>query len=833
MTQHEPESNTTTPAPGSPSEAAAPSSAELQQLKLQIGGMTCAACATRIEKGLRRMDGVAEANVNLAMENALVTYNPKQLQADEIEQKIGKLGYSVLHETVYLDISGMTCAACSARIEKGLNRMEGISEAQVNLMLETARVSFDAGAVSVQDITDKVARLGYKATVQEQEGAEERRHQLQHQRGLQLVISLILSLPLLWTMMAHFSFTSWIYMPHVLMIPWVQWLLATPVQLVIGWQFYRGAYKALRGGSANMDVLVVLGTSAAYFYSVFLMIREWIEPGFQAALYFEVSSMLITLILLGKWLEHRAKSRSSSAIRSLMNLRAQHALVERDGQEVQIAAEEVRVGDIVIVKPGEKIPVDGIVLEGRSSVDESMLTGESLPVDKTNGDRVIGATINQNGRLRFRAERIGKHTALAQIIQVVEQAQVSKAPIQRMADIISGIFVPIVIGIALLTFGIFYFGVEPGQFSGALEKAIAVLVIACPCALGLATPTSIMAGSGRAAEYGILFKGGEHLETAHRIDTVVLDKTGTITRGEPVLTDWYAEPNVLPEAAWLALVAGAEGASEHPLARAIVQGLQEQQVIPAPLQSFDNIPGKGITAISGQHTIRIGTRLLMQEAGIATDTLEAAIQELEQQGKTVMLTAVNDRYAGWIAVSDTVKDTSARAIERLQQMGLNVIMITGDNERTAQAIAVQTGIKQVLAGVLPEGKAAAIKRLQDEGRIVAMVGDGINDAPALATANTGIAIGTGTDVAMEAADITLMRGDLDGIADAIMISRRTIRNIRQNLFWALAYNVIGIPIAAIGLLAPWLAGAAMAFSSVSVVLNSLRLQRIKLQREQV
>ncbi|WP_322923446.1 heavy metal translocating P-type ATPase [Paenibacillus campi] len=807
------------------------SATDLQQLKLQIGGMTCAACATRIEKGLQRLDGVTEAHVNLALENALVTYDPQQLQAEQIEQKIDKLGYSVLHETVYLDISGMTCAACSARIEKGLRRMDGIAEAQVNLMLETARVSFDASKVSVHDITAKVAQLGYKATIQEQEGAEERRDQLQHKRGWQLLVSFVLSLPLLWTMVAHFSLTSWVYMPHVLMIPWVQWLLATPVQLVIGWQFYKGAYKALRGGSANMDVLVAMGTSAAYFYSVFLMIREWVEPGFQAQLYFEVSSMLITLILLGKWFEHRAKSHSSSAIRSLMNLRAQHALVERDGQELHIAADEVQVGDIVIVKPGEKIPVDGIVLDGRSSVDESMLTGESLPVDKTVGDGVIGATINQNGRLRFQAQRIGKQTALAQIIGVVEQAQVSKAPIQRLADVISGIFVPIVVGIALLTFGIWYLGVEPGQFSGALEKAIAVLVIACPCALGLATPTSIMAGSGRAAEYGILFKGGEHLETAHRIDTVVLDKTGTITRGEPVLTDWHVETDTLLESQWLALIAGAEGASEHPLARAIVAGLQQHGVEAATVQSFDNIPGKGIIALSSEHTIRIGTRLLMQEVGVVTEQLEASIQQLEQQGKTVMLTAVDDRYAGWIAVADTVKETSAQAIERLQQMGLHIVMITGDNERTARAIAAQTGIEHVLAGVLPEGKAAEIKRLQDEGRIVAMVGDGINDAPALATADTGIAIGTGTDVAMEAADITLMRGDLEGIADAILVSRRTIRNIRQNLFWALAYNVIGIPVAASGLLAPWLAGAAMAFSSVSVVLNSLRLQRIKLQRE--
>ncbi len=553
-------------------------------------------------------------------------------------------------------------------------------------------------------------------------------------------------------------------------------------------------------------------------------------PGTTVELYFEVSSILITLILLGKWFEHRAKGRSSDAIRSLMGLRAVTARIDRDGEEVEIPVDDVQVGHIIIVKPGEKIPVDGEVVEGHSSIDESMLTGESLPVEKTVGDQVIGATINQNGRLKFRAVHIGKETALSQIIRVVEEAQVSKAPIQRLADVISGIFVPIVVGIALLTFAIWFWGVTPGDFSGALEKAIAVLVIACPCALGLATPTSIMAGSGRAAEYGILFKGGEHLEAAHKVDTVVLDKTGTITRGEPILTDlrFANHHEQISEDQWLTWVAGAESASEHPLARAIVQGIKDRGLTPVHVDTFEAIPGKGIHATTGQQSLWIGTRQLLQSQQIDVDYLEAEIQEVEQQGKTVMLTAINGQYAGWIAVADTVKETSQAAIARLKQMGLRVIMITGDNERTAQAIASQTGVDHVLAGVLPEGKAAEISRLQQEGRIVAMVGDGINDAPALATANTGIAIGTGADVAMEAADITLMRGDLNGIADAIMLSRRTIRNIRQNLFWALAYNVIGIPIAALGLLAPWLAGAAMAFSSVSVVLNALRLQRIKL-----
>lgn len=816
-----------------PSGAAADGSA--RQLQLQIGGMTCAACSARIEKGLRRLEGVQEANVNLALERASVIYDPAQIDEAAVERKIEQLGYQPLKETADLDIIGMTCAACATRIEKGIRRMEGVSEVNVNLALETARVQYNSGSVTLEDITRKVEKLGYKAKPKHEEGIEQRREREAVMRKWKLIISAVLSLPLLWAMLGHFSITSWISTPSILMNPWFQLILATPVQFVIGWQFYVGAYKALRSGSANMDVLVALGTSAAYFYSLFLIVRSVFVPGTQIELYFEVSSILVTLILLGKWFEHRAKGRSSEAIRSLMNLRAQTARVERNGVEIEIPVDDVQLHDIVIVKPGEKIPVDGEVLEGRSSVDESMLTGESLPVDKTVGDAVIGATINQNGRLRFRVNRVGRDTALAQIIRVVEEAQVSKAPIQRMADVISGIFVPIVVGIALLTFGVWYLGLEPGNFSSALEKAIAVLVIACPCALGLATPTSIMAGSGRAAEYGILFKGGEHLEAAHKVNTIVLDKTGTITRGEPVLTDvhFVAGTNGLEERVWLQGIASAEAASEHPLARAIVQGLQERDIAASPVESFENIPGKGIRAVIAGQQLLIGTRLLLQEAGLSGNNLEEEVQQVESQGKTVMLTAVNGQYTGWLAVADTVKETSREAIQRLQHMGMEVIMITGDNERTARAIGQQTGVDRILAGVLPEGKAAEIKRLQQEGRIVAMVGDGINDAPALATADTGIAIGTGTDVAMEAADVTLMRGDLNGIADAILISRRTIRNIRQNLFWALAYNVIGIPVAAAGLLAPWLAGAAMAFSSVSVVLNALRLQRIKLQKPQL
>jgi Cu+-exporting ATPase len=547
-------------------------------------------------------------------------------------------------------------------------------------------------------------------------------------------------------------------------------------------------------------------------------------------LYYETSAILITLILLGKWFEAVAKGRSSQAIKSLIELAPREARVIRDGQEVLIPASYVAVGDLVLVKPGDSIPVDGIVEEGQSSVDESMLSGESLPVDKKPGDPVTGATLNKNGVLRIQATRVGSDTALSQIIKVVEQAQGSKAPIQRIADVISGIFVPIVVGIAVLTFLIWYLFASPGDFAGSLEKAIAVLVIACPCALGLATPTSVMAGSGRAAEYGILFKGGEHLESAQQIQTVVLDKTGTVTQGKPVLTDVIAAPG-WTESELLKRVGAAEQGSEHPLAEAVVSGIREKGLLLEPTESFENIPGYGVRATVSGEEILVGTRRLLADANV--DVPEESIQQmnaLEEQGRTAMLVAAQGQWAGIIAVADTIKDTSREAIGRLQSMGIDVIMITGDNERTARAVAEQAGIQNVLAEVLPEGKASEVKKLQESGRKVAMVGDGINDAPALATADIGMAIGTGTDVAMEAADITLMRGDLNSIADAIEMSRRTMGNIKQNLFWALGYNVIGIPIAAAGFLAPWLAGAAMAFSSVSVVLNALRLQRMKLAR---
>ncbi|PEJ37765.1 copper-translocating P-type ATPase [Peribacillus butanolivorans] len=800
----------------------------IKETSMQISGMTCAACATRIEKGLNRMEGVEEATVNLALEKSVITYDAEKLSTQDFEKKIQDLGYDVVKEKKEFTITGMTCAACATRIEKGLNKMDGVSKANVNLALENATVEYNPSEASPIDIIQRVEKLGYGAIIKDdnKESVDFRQKEIQKQKR-KFIFAVILSFPLLWAMVSHFSFTSFIYMPDFLMNPWVQMAFATPVQFIIGKQFYVGAYKALKNKSANMDVLVAMGTSAAYFYSVYQSIIAIGVHHHTAQLYFETSAILITLILLGKLFEAKAKGRSSEAIKKLMGLQAKTALVLRNGEEREIPLEEVIVGDTVLVKPGEKIPVDGEVVEGNSAVDESMLTGESIPVDKSMGDTVIGSTLNKNGFLKMKATKIGRDTALSQIIKVVEDAQGSKAPIQRLADQISGVFVPIVVGIALLTFLVWMIWVNPGEFTPAFEAMIAVLVIACPCALGLATPTSIMAGSGRAAEFGILFKGGEHLETTHHIDTVILDKTGTVTNGTPVLTDVLIE-NGMGEQHFLSLIGAAEKQSEHPLAQSIVQGIQERKISLALVQEFEAIPGYGVKAVVNQKVLLVGTRKLMKQNNVDITKALPAMEDLEGQGKTAMLASIDGEYAGLIAVADTIKDTSQTAIKRLKEMDIQVIMITGDNQRTAHAIGNQVGIDQVIAEVLPEGKAEEVKKLQAAGKKVAMVGDGINDAPALALADIGMAIGTGTDVAMEAADITLIRGDLNSIADAILMSRKTMRNIKQNLFWAFAYNVIGIPIAAIGLLAPWLAGAAMAFSSVSVVINALRLQRVKL-----
>lgn len=800
-----------------------------KETSFQITGMTCAACSNRVEKGLSKMVGVEQANVNLALEKATVVYDSSLVTLEDLYQKVEKLGYGVVLAMEELSITGMTCAACAVRIEKVLNKLDGVSNVVVNLALETATITYNPVVIGVNDFIQRIQKLGYEA-VKKQDTAKEQdyREQVILKQKRKFIISAILSVPLLYTMVGHFSFTSFIYIPDFFMNPWFQFALATPVQFIIGWQFYIGAFKSLRNKSANMDVLVALGTSSAYFYSLYESIRNIGHHSHDLHLYYETSAVLITLILLGKLFEAQAKGRSSEAIKKLMSLQAKMATVERNGKELQIPLEEVMVDDLLFVKPGEKIPVDGEIVDGHSAIDESMLTGESVPVDKSVGDMVIGATINKNGFLKMKATKVGTDTALAQIVKVVEQAQGSKAPIQRLADKISGVFVPIVVGIAIITFIITYFLIEPGNFAQALERTIAVLVIACPCALGLATPTSIMAGSGRAAEYGVLFKGGEHLEQTHKLNSIMLDKTGTVTNGKPVLTD-VVVVNGWSEQDFLQLVASAEKSSEHPLAEAIVKGAEEKGVVVIEVQSFRAIPGYGIEAKVQEKVLFIGTRKLMATHDISIGERELQLMDyLEEQGKTAMLVAVNQSIAGIVAVADTIKKSSKQAIERLQKMGLEVWMITGDNERTAKAIAKEAGITHVIAEVLPEQKATEVKKLQQSGKVVGMVGDGINDAPALAVADIGMAVGTGTDIAMEAADITLMRGDLHAIADAITMSHFTVRNIKQNLFWALGYNTLGIPIAAIGLLAPWVAGAAMAFSSVSVVLNALRLQKIKL-----
>ncbi|MGJ3204103.1 heavy metal translocating P-type ATPase [Geobacillus thermoleovorans] len=796
---------------------------EQKHVTLRVTGMTCAACANRIEKVLNKMDGV-EAYVNLAMEKATIQYDPSKQTIADIETKIENLGYGVATEKVTLDIEGMTCAACATRIEKGLNRMEGVTSAAVNLATNSAVVEYKEGVTSVEDILEKIKKLGYKGQIrnEEQDDAGRKEERLKRKQR-QLAISIILSLPLLYTMLAHMPFDIGLPMPHLLMNPWFQLLLATPVQFYIGGPFYVGAYRALRNKSANMDVLIALGTSAAYFYSLYEAFRTLGNPEYMPRLYFETSAVLITLVLVGKYFEDLAKGRTTEAISKLLSLQAKEATVIRNGEERKVPLEEVVIGDTILVKPGEKIPVDGTVIAGASSVDESMITGESIPVDKKEGDYVIGATMNTNGVLTIRAEKVGKDTALANIIKIVEEAQGSKAPIQRMADTISGIFVPIVVGIAVVSFLIWYFFVAPGDLAKALEVAIAVLVIACPCALGLATPTSIMVGTGKGAEQGILFKGGEYLEGTHKINAVLLDKTGTVTKGKPEVTDVLQfQENMLDYAV------SAESASEHPLAHAIVEYGKKQAISIKPLEHFSAITGHGIEAVIDGKSILIGTRKLMKERSVEISVHEDKMVELEKQGKTVMLVAIDGQLAGIIAVADTVKESSKEAIQTLKQMGIEVYMVTGDNKRTAEAIANQVHIDHVYAEVLPEDKANIVEELQKQGKRVAMVGDGINDAPALAKADIGMAIGTGADVAIETADVTLVGGDLAHIPKAIELSRQTMKNIRQNLFWALFYNTVGIPVAALGLLEPWIAGAAMAFSSVSVVTNALRLKRVKL-----
>ncbi len=853
------------------------------QATFEIEGMTCASCAMRVEKGLKKLAGVSDAQVNLATEKATVTYNTALTGTEQMVQKVEATGYKAIPLIVpapvptpavsepidgtqaVLALEGMTCASCAMRIEKGLKKVPGVLNAQVNLATERGTVTYNPTQTGIEQLLQKVEAVGYKAAPveqpspqtasidtagtfstsvsQEDERRERKAAEIVRKRNL-LILGIVLSLPVvILSMFFMNSFPG----ENVLLL-----ILTTPVWAFVGWEFHRGAINTIRHGSANMDTLVSLGSTASYLLSVVATFFPTLVGG---TTFYDTTALIVTLIFLGKYLEARAKGQTNDAIKKLIGLQARTAHVIRNGNEVELPIEQVQVGNDLIVRPGEKLPVDGKVVSGRSSVDESMITGESIPVEKTEGDVVIGATINQQGLLRIQATKVGADTVLANIIRMVEQAQGSKAPMQRLADTVSSIFVPIVLVIATLTFIVWAIvgnvlgvhsvysmhsastmGASSNPWIIAIVAAVAVLVVACPCALGLATPTAIMVGTGKGAEQGILIKGGESLERIQAVRAVLLDKTGTITKGKPELTDVVALPGTAPDE-MLRLVAMGEQGSEHPLAAAIVEGAKARDLVLAMHpERFTALPGRGLEATVEGHTVLVGNRALLRERSIASDTVEGQLSALEAQGKTAMLIALDEKLTGIVAVADTIKVGSAEAIQQLHAQGLTVWMITGDNRRTARAIADQVGIpaEHVLAEVLPEEKANQVKRLQEQGLLVAFAGDGINDAPALVQADAGIAMGTGTEVAIEASDITLVKGNLKSIATALALSKATMRTIKQNLFWAFAYNVILIPLAILSPLIPFLkeqapifAAAAMALSSVTVVSNSLRLRRFR------
>ena len=806
---------------------------ETKQVVLPVTGMTCANCVATIERSVKKMDGVQNAVVNLASERAVVDFNPTALSLDTIIQRIEKSGYGIASGELEFEVKHIGDTSDVNRLEKGLKKQDGVLAVTVNITTEKVKIQYIPTLISQHELRQLVQSLGFdliefSGETRDAE-ADARIAEIKHQLRL-LITGVIFTIPLfLFTMAGDFGLLPG-RMAESAGFKWLSLALATPVQFYVGWQYYVGAYKALRNHSANMDVLIALGSSVAYLYSLPVVFGL-----LSGHMYLETSAVIITLVRLGKYLEAKAKGGTSEAIKKLMAMQEKTAKIIREGQEVTIQAEDVQKGDLVLIRPGEKFPVDGIVIEGRSTVNESMLTGESLPVDKKIGDKVTGATLNQQGLLKIEATHVGKETTLAQIIKLVEDAQGSKAPIQKLADQVSAIFVPIVIGIAAATFLVWYFlipapALSAGitSFTRALINAVAVLVVACPCAMGLATPTAIMVGTGKGAENGILFRSGEALEQAKKINLIVLDKTGTLTRGQPVVTDIHLLDLKISEDEVLRLSASVERGSEHPVGDALLAEAGNRNIDLSDPSGFKSYPGEGVSAVVNGKQIGIGNQRMMERIASFEPSSQSIIEGFQKQGKTILLVSIDNKMTAIIAVADVLKEKSAEAVTGLKKMGFQVAMLTGDNLNTAQSIAEQAGIERIIADVLPDGKSNEIKKLQQEGFHVAMVGDGVNDAPALAQADLGMAIGTGTDVAIASASVTLINGELHGVSKAIRLSDRTLHTIKQNLFWAFFYNIILIPAAALGLMNPMLSAAAMAFSSVFVVTNSLRLKNIKL-----